>query len=401
MKPYRAKYITPQGRTKRGRLWADDPRGAHAALRAQGNYPLQIIEEAVPETGLRRFGTRLKVRDVISILDQLEMQIDADIPIDEALRNLAHEFPDGKMRFVVSHILERVSANGRIAEAFGQFPNIFPAHVVHMIDVGHRTGHLSSAFDRIARHLNETDEIRGTVRKAVSYPLISCFVILGVAVFLLGFVLPMFGRVFAELGVPLPGLTRFYLNLSTAVRAHLAWVAVLLVAVPVGCWRLVRVRRVREILDQLLVRLPVTRDIIQCVVVARLAGNLGALYEAEIPMQEAVRLCARVSGNHVYDMAVQRAYERIGSGMGLGDALAAARWFPGMMAHTVKVGERSGNLGKALEKIARHYSRRGSEAVAVSLQFLEPTLTVLLGVFVGSVAVSLFYPLGTLAMKLK
>lgn len=401
MKLFRVKFITPLGRTRRGRLWAEDHRGAHASLRARGNYPIQIAEEAAATSRHRIFGTRLRTRDVISILDQLEMQLDAEIPIDEALRNLAHEFPDGRARQVVSRILERVSSNGRIAEAFGQFPRIFPTHVVHMIEVGHQTGDLAKAFGRIVRHLNAADEIRGVIRKAVSYPIISFLVVVGVAVFLLGFVLPMFGRVFAELAVPLPALTRAYLQLSLFVRAHLVWVLGGFLAGPLLGWRLLKLRWVRETVDQLLVRLPISRTIVQCVVIARVSGNLGALYDAEIPMQEAVRLCAGITGNAAYDHAIQRAYDRIGAGLGLGDALANSRWFPGMVAHTVRVGERSGNLGKALDKLFRYYSRRSSETVAFALQFLEPVLTVGLGIFVGSVAVSLIYPLGTLAMKLK
>jgi type IV pilus assembly protein PilC len=401
MKPFRAKYITPLGRTKRSRIWADDHRAAHAALRAQGNYPILLIEETVPSDGLRRYRTRLKTKDVIAILDQLEMQLDAEIPIDEALRNLAHEFPDGKTRFVVSRILERVATNGRVAEAFGQFPAIFPAHVVHMIDVGCQTGNLTKAFGRVVRHLNAADEIRGVVRKAVSYPIVSFLVVSCVAVFLLGFVLPMFGKVFAELNVPLPSLTRTYLQLSAFVRAHLVSLIAAFIALPVAVWQLAKLRSVREVIDQMLVRLPFSRNIVQYVVIARLSGNLGALYDAEIPMQDAVKLCGGISGNHVYDAAMQRAYERIGAGAGLGDALSGSRWFPSMVAHTLKVGERSGNLGKALDKLFQYYSRRSSEAVTTALQFLEPTLTIGLGLFVGSIAVSLIYPLGTLAMRLK
>ena len=162
MKPYRIKFITPQGKIRRDRIWAEDNRSANSALRAQGNYPLLITEEATEPAGVKRYRTRLNTKDVISILDQLEMQLEAEITIDEALRNLAQEFPKGKIHFVVSRLLERVTIDGRIAEAFAQFPKIFPQHVIHMIDVGHQTGNLTNAFNKIARHLNSADEIKAS-----------------------------------------------------------------------------------------------------------------------------------------------------------------------------------------------------------------------------------------------
>jgi type IV pilus assembly protein PilC len=401
MKPFRTKFITPQGRTKRGRLWADDSRAAHSALRMQGNYPIQIVEEATQASAQKKYNTRLNAKDVIAILDQLEMQLDADIPIDEALRNLAREFPDGKARFVVSRILERVAVNGRIADAFSQFPKIFAPHIIHMIDVGHQTGSLTKAFGKIARHMNSADEIRAVVKKAISYPIISFVIILGVTIFLFGFVLPMFGKVFSELGLALPAITRTYLAASALIRSHLSLVIAGSCGGPLLFWRLLQFQRVKEVVDQVAVRTPLAKDIVQYVVISRMAGNLGALYEAEITMQDAVKLCSKITGNSVYDNALQKAHERISAGAGLGVALASTHRFPSMVAHTLKVGEQSGKLGKALDKIYRYYSRRSEEMVTTTLQFIEPVLTVGMGLFLGSVAVSLFYPLATLAMKLK
>jgi type IV pilus assembly protein PilC len=402
MKVFRTKYITSQGRTRRNRVWADDSRSAHAALRAQGNYPIQIIEESTVNTGgLKKYNTRLSSKEVIAMLDQLEMQLDADIPIDEALRNLAKDFPDGKARFVVSRILERVAVNGRIAEAFGQFPKIFPLHIVHIIDVGHQTGTLTASFGKIAAHLNATDEIKGVIKKAISYPIISFFIILCVAVFLLGFVLPMFGKVFFELGVKLPLVTRIYVSSGAFVQAHFLLVVALSFGGPLLIWQLMRFRAVKEGIDQVLVRTPIVHEIVQFVVISRMAGNLHALYEAGIPIQDAVKLCAKITGNSVYDQALQQALDRIVTGSGLGDSLATTKRFPGMMTLSIKVGEQTGYLGKAFDKIHRYYSRRSREKVSIAIQFLEPMMTVGMGLFLGSVAVSLFYPLVTLAMNLK
>src|SRR5438445_6407440 len=96
MKPYQTKYITPEGRTRRSRIWADDNRSAHAVLRTQGNYPIQIVEEATKGGGgTKKYKTNLKSKEVIAMLDQMEMQLGAEIAIDEALRNLDRDFPDG------------------------------------------------------------------------------------------------------------------------------------------------------------------------------------------------------------------------------------------------------------------------------------------------------------------
>lgn len=400
MRSFKIKYITAEGRTRRTRVWANDRASARAVMRAQKCHPIRVEEEA-QSAARAGYSTRLKTADVIAILDQLEMQLDADIPIDEAFRNLARDLPDGKSRFVTAKILEQIAVNGRVADAFAQFPRIFPGHVIKMIDVGHQTGRLGPTLGKIVAHLHASDEVRAVVKKALSYPVMAFVVTLCVAFFLMGFVMPMFGRVFHELGVKLPFLTRVYLAIGMFVGAHLVWVISTAVAVPVAGWQLVRLRPIRERADQLWVRTPVVYSIVEYIVIARFAGNLGALYDAEIPIQEGIRICAKLTGNVVYDRAVQQSFEKIGTGCGVGEALESTRRFPGMMTLTLKVGENTGKLGEALQKVHLYYARRGREQIGAALQFIEPIMTVVLGAFVGSVAVSLFLPLVKLAMSIK
>jgi type IV pilus assembly protein PilC len=381
-------------------VWATDRSAARAALRAQRCHPIQIEEES-RAIGKGAYRTRLKTEEVIAIIDQLEMQLEADIPIDEALRNLARDLPDGRSRFVVSKILEQIAINGRVSDAFAQFPKIFAPHLVKMIDVGHQTGRLGPTLGKIVAHLHAVDEIRAVVKKALSYPLMAFVVTASVAIFLMGFVMPMFGRVFHELGVKLPALTRFYLDTGAFVGGHLAAVIIAAVFLPFLVWLLFRQSSTKRVLDQAWARLPVLKDIVQCVVIARLAGNLGALYDAEIPIQEGIRICSRITGNIVYDRAVQQTLDRIGMGQGVGEALESTRRFPGIMTLSLKVGENTGKLSDALDKVNRYYARRSREKIGAALQFIEPLMTVAMGAFVGSVAVSLFLPLVRLAMSIK
>lgn len=401
MKEFKVQFITPSGRRRRTRLWASDRHAARQIIQSRKQDPILIVETGRISTGVRTYPTTLQSQEIISILDQLEMQIGADITLVDALQTLALDLPEGKNRFVVLKIQEQLSVNGRVAESFAQFPKVFPGHIVEMIHVGHETGKLEKTFGSIVANLNAADEIRGIVKKALLTPGLTFGAVCALLVFLVGVVIPAFGKMFYDLGMPLGGLTKFYLDLGDFVRGHFVLVLAILFGVPAAIVVLIKKTKSKRFFDRLWVKIPLIRDVVQFVVVARLAGNLASLYEAEIPIQKTLEICSRITGSSVYDQAVQDARQRLSTGANLSIALSETEVFPRMMTAAIRTGEKSGNITMALEKVHRYYTRRAKEKTAMALQLIEPALTVFMTLIVGSMALSMFQPIFHFIMNYK
>lgn len=400
MKLFRVSWLDRTGRKRIRRGWALRPHELKEAVHKEGGRIVSI--EPCPKQAERgRLSLRLKPMSAIAAMDQLAMQLDAGLPLDVAVGSLARESDDAKVQQLMAGVYDQICRSGDVASGFSRFPKQFPAHVVEMIEVGHRAGRLPETFSAIARHWEEMEEARGVAAKAMTYPVIAGVVMLGITLFLLGFVLPSFARVFADLGVELPGLTRFYLSLSHFVTDH----AVLLAGVAGIAMGLAIAFRgyapMRQWAESKLAMMPVVGPFIQAVAVVRLTSNLGTLTHAGIPTQDALKVCALSTGNARYDQAIGEALSVLGRGYPLSMALQRTGVFPGIMITSLRVGEVANRLGEALEKVRAYHSRVARTLLQSRLQLIEPVLTLSLGVFVGSVAVSLFYPMLTLALNIR
>lgn len=378
-------------------MWAQDPRSVVTGMRAQGRYSLDVRSSPVSVHQIRR----INAPALSGFLDQVAMQLDAGTPIDAALQSIIRDSQDTALSALGASLLAYIARTGRIADAFAQHSRLFPPHVIAMIDIGHHTGRLSETFALLSRYNAEAAEVRAVARKALMYPSIAAAVTISVGAFLLIFVLPMFAKVFADLGIEIPRLTQAYFRLSSGLVEHWSVVALTAGAVLVGAMSLRWNVKGKRLFDAFVAGLPGIGPVVQALAIARLAGGLEALQRSGVSIQQSFAQFRNPTGNIWYDDAVRKAAAHMREGQGIGDAFQSTGAFPGMVTLTIRVGESSNRLGTALGKIREYYARMAKHRIQSAVQLLEPILTIVLGLFVGSVAVALFYPLISLAMNIK
>jgi type II secretory pathway component PulF len=173
-------------------MFAPDVAYLQGMLQRKQCWPLSI---KVEESSHRTYKTKLPASDLISILDQIQIQLEVNINIDDAFRNLTDEFPRGKARFVVAHISDEINSSGRVAEACGQFPRIFPTHIQQMISVGEGTGKLAQAFRRLVEYFQDADQLKNTIISACMYPAMIVLAMVAFVFVIFGFTVPQLMKV--------------------------------------------------------------------------------------------------------------------------------------------------------------------------------------------------------------
>ena len=390
MPAYIVRYTNPKGRVCKETLFAPDMAYLQGLLQRKGYWPLSIRME---EHAARTYGKKLPSQDLISILDQIEIQLEVNINIDDAFRNLVEEFPRGKARFVVARISDEINSNGRVADACAQFPRIFPDHVRQMISVGESTGKLAQAFRRLIEYYQSADALMSTIKSASMYPAMIMLAMVGFLFVVFGFTMPTLVKIFDEMDMEMSALTQMLVDISKFFSEYLWFLAAGTAAMPFLLSMLLRSKHVRPLLDWVLAKAKVIGAIVRDVCIARFAANLGALYESEIPIVDGLAICSKVAGNYVYNRGLSVVRGVVEQGGSIADGLKQAKVFPTMVVLTIRIGEENGKLDQSLKKIAEYHSRKARERVERALKLFEPVMLIVMVVMVGVLAYGMLSPM--------
>jgi type II secretory pathway component PulF len=362
-------------------------------LRAQSLWPVRI-REVRADRKLARL--TLPAPEFVGLLHQLELQLRAGVNADSALGQLAADAPPGAMRFMLEKIHREVAQGTPIHVACRFFEKQFPPHLAAVVSAGEASAQLPESIRALAAHVSGNAELRRTARRALIYPVVVLIATTALIGFLLGGVVPQFAAIFASLHLPLPAVTVALIGASEFVR-H-GWPA--LIAGSVGAVALAGVMarspRGRLLRDAALLHLPVLGEVVRHLATARFAAHCRLLHEAGIPLLDALRTGAELTGNAVMARQLEAARARVAVGQPLYAALPKRHAFPGFIVPALKSGETTGQLGAALRHIEDYAASRARERLATALALLEPALLAALTGIVGLIALSFFLPLFSL-----
>lgn len=389
--PFHYTAIDRSGASRRGTATASSRVEAYRALVAEGLTPVDIMAAG---RGLSRGGRGgVKAKEIANFSYQLAVLIGARIPLGDGLRSIAEQDESSRLREVLGSIANRIDAGENIAIAMEAHREVFGDVFLETVRAAEKTGNLGRVLEYLADMLERAQEIRQQVRSALTYP-VCVLAILGLAVvFLVGFVVPKFGRMYVARGLQLPLLTRVLLGLGESVQAY--WWAYLAAGAGLGfgLWRLWRSEGGRYLLDRVLHRLPFLRDLLVGAAVSRFVRVFGLCLSSGLNLIEAIELSARASGRPMLQRDAERLTAQVQAGGRLSVAFASCDYLPKFARRMLAAGEESAELPKMCGVVARQYDREVSALAKNLTTVIEPVMVVLIAAVVGIVALAVFLPM--------
>jgi type IV pilus assembly protein PilC len=159
--------------------------------------------------------------------------------------------------------------------------------------------------------------------------------------------------------------------------------------------------RVRYKVDQLKLALPVAGEIMHKIILSRFASIFALMYSSGITILDAIRSSEEITGNLVIQEGLKLAGQQIGEGKNVTAAFQEVGLFPPLVVRMLKVGESTGALDTALLNVSYFYNREVRESIGKIQVVIEPALTVLLGVILGWVMLSVLGPIYDVITKIK
>lgn len=392
---YAYKVRDAQGRFTEGKVEAASEAAVADKLRAMGYVPLQVRPANV---GMQReiklgFKKRIKPRDLAVFARQFATMIDAGLTMLRALTIMAEQVENPELRKVLRVVKQDVEAGHSLSSAFGKWPRVFPPLMTSMAKAGEAGGFLDTAMRQIADNFEAEVKLRSKIKAALTYPTVVFVLAIVMCIALLIFVVPVFQKMFEDLGGELPLPTKILVMLSAAMKYVVPLGAAVGGAV-VWWWRRYgRTERVRNVVDPMKLRMPVFGNLFRKLALARFARNFGTLLSAGVPILQALDIVSDTTGSVVIGRALDEVKESVRQGESVAGPLAHHDVFPPMVVQMIASGEESGAIDAMLAKIAEFYDAEVESMTEGLTALIEPLMIAFLGGLVGSMIVALYMPM--------
>ena len=360
-----------------------------------------VVNEKGKEFTLPTLGSgKVPVKDIAIFFRQFSVMIDAGLPLVQCLEILAANQENPAFQKSLTGVRVTVEGGSTLANAMRQYPKVFDDLTTNMVEAGETGGILDIILQRLAAYVEKAVKLKSAVKSALIYPVSVISIAVLVVGGLLKFVVPIFEKLFAGLGVDLPLPTRLVIALSQFVGSFW-WVAIIgLIALIFGIKQVRKDRKGKYFTDNILLKLPVVGVLLRKSAVARFTRTLGTLITSGVPILEGLAITARTSGNAVLEEALMKVRKAIEEGRTIVDPLKECGVFPNMVTQMIGVGEATGAMDNMLQKIADFYEDEVDAATKDLLTLLEPLMIAFLGVAVGGIVISLYMPLFSMIAKL-
>jgi len=382
---------TGTGREIRNTLEAQNEQAAIAAL-LNRNLLVVSIQEKIGKKG-KTAGGKVALADLVIFTRQLATMIDAGLAMVQSLQALIEQTTNKVMRDVLKDVCTRVEGGDSFSEALQKHPKVFNRLYVCMVGAGERGGLLAEILARLATYLESTARLRKKVKSAMMYPIIVTTVAVGITIFLLVKVVPVFSDVYKGFGRELPAPTEALIKVSLFLKEYILYIVPAIAGLIYGWLAYLKTKSGREFWDRVRIKLPIFGSIAHKICLARFTRTLASLIRSGVPILEVLNIVANTVGNVIMEKAVSTSASDIERGESISVALGKHPVFPSMIIRMVTAGEQTGKLESMLERIADFLDEEIETTLSGLTSLIEPLLIVFLGVTVGGIAICMFLPI--------
>ena len=339
----------------------------------------------------------VKEKDLVVFTRQFATMIDSGLPLVQCLDIQATNVENPTFKAQLNDIKETVEGGATFADALKKYPKTFDSLYVNLVAAGEVGGILDTILNRLASYIEKNSKLKRKVKGAMVYPIAILVIMFAILAVIMTFVVPVFEKMFSEVGAELPVPTQILITISDFSVNYAVHASVALAVFVFAFRAAMRNETGQRLRDVALLRLPMFGDLLKKVAVARFCRTLGTMISSGVPILDALEICSKAAGNYVVEKAILKTRDSIAEGRTIAEPLAESGVFPAMVCQMINVGEATGALDTMLSKIADFYDDEVEVAVNGITSMIEPVIIVFLGVVVGGLVVALYLPIFTMS----
>ena len=394
---YKAKAGT--GQIKTGTIEAENKAVVVRKLRREGLFPVSISE--INPLLAKRSYKKISPRDISVFTRQLANLLHSGFTLAAAISTLRQQEQNPRFKKIFEDLYNSIQKGSTFFEALNKYPAIFSSFYVNMVKVGELTGKIDETLERLADFKEKEDELSSQIKSALAYPLFILVIGIITVFIMVAFFIPRLANIISGLGQTLPLPTQIVIKVSN-LMSNFWWLFVLAaLAIFISARAYYKIEKNRLIIDGFVLRLPLIKNLIQKVEIARFSYALGVLLKNGFPMLGALGVVNLSMNNRVFREKVSSFQEKIRKGHSLSKCLQEERIFPPILINMVAIGEESGELTEMLIRITSTFETEVNRTAKTLTSLLEPTLILFIGGVVAFLVFSMLLPVFQLSLSMK
>lgn len=372
-------------------ITANHVKEALSQAQSRGYTPISATERSTTKGKVRRtkFQLSLFSQELLALLD-------AGLNLVEAIETLAVKDEHNESKVILDALLQSLYQGQTFSSALEQQPSYFPELYIATVKASEKTGDLPEALKRYVAFDSQLEVLKKKIISASVYPVLLMGVGSLVIFFLLGFVVPKFSHIYEGTGGELPFMSQVLMSWGQFLDSH-GQLLLIGIVVIFGFIAFALSRpAVRKTLMQMLWGIPAIGKRLHIYQLARFYRTLGMLLKGGTPIIPALQSVAGL-----LDAGLQKNMEKaslaISEGQLISDAMEKTGLTTPVAMRMLAVGERGGNIGDMMERIASFYDEELSRWIDWFTRLFEPLLMLFIGLVIGVVVLLLYMPIFELA----
>ena len=385
---YKYKAQDESGKTVSGKLQANDEINLHERLKEKNLYLISAKEEVT-----KRNTKKMRSDVVADFSRNIGKLLGAGVTLVKALKITSEdESIKPREREIYVGLLKLVRSGMALSEALLEYGDAFPSLFINMIKSAEASGNMDKICLQMADYYDKEYRLNGRVKSSMTYPKILCGLIVGVIAVIMGYVIPQFESLFAQMET-MPVTTTILLAVSEYVKTKwyllIFYVVILIMIIKI----VYAIPKVRFYKDKLIIHLPVAGKLLKIIYTARFARTLASLYSAGISIVNCLQIARSTIGNVYIENQFDQVIADIRGGDNLSTAVDRVDGFTKKISASIRVGEETGAMDTMLVSIADQMEYESEVALNKLVSYLEPVMIIVMAVIVGFIMIAVIQPI--------
>ena len=393
----RYSYVAKDERSKTvtGNVESLNEKTAVLLLKEKGFLVISLAKDE-KNKGVGRFLSFLKkvsLNDRVNFTLQISTMLSSGLTLSQSLALFTSQLKPGLFKEIVSEISKNVEVGVSFSEALSKFEAVFPPTYLSLVKAGEASGNLDVVLTRLADTLEKQRDFRAKVKGALIYPAIISVAMVGVFILIIVFVVPKLTSMYSSLNIELPLPTKIMIGLSDFFITK--WYLVILIAILIslGFNYYKKSKAGKYQLAKMSLRLPIFGKINKEKELTEFARTLSLLISAGVPIVESLNISSKAVSNVLYIDAIKASAQKVEKGTPLSETIALNAIFPPIVSQMINVGQETGKMDEVLGKLSLYFENEVDRKLKNLSVALEPLITMVLGLMVGVLILSIITPI--------
>jgi len=329
--------------------------------------------------------------EIASFASQMALILHAGISAYEGISIMKEDNDIEDMQPILDSIFEQLDSGQTLSMALSE-SQAFPSFMLNMVQIGEESGELEEVMQSLSIHYQRLYENNESLKSAITYPLIMMVMMFLVVLVLITQVLPIFNKVFEQLGSSISGFSKVILDFGMMLSNHAYIFIGLFFILVLLFFYFTKSENGKDKLYDFLGRWRFTKNISLKLSLSKFTSGMSIALSSGLNIDDSLDMAIALVEHKELKKRIEHAKELMIEN-DLANSLVEAQVLTGMYARLIKLSSHTGDVDIVMKQIADQYDQETNERIHHLISIIEPTLVAILSVLVGIILLSVMLPL--------